>query len=63
MNSFWVVVVDGFGLSIVTWLMIMYSLVLVFRSVEETEIFRISQFVALLFYTLEIFLNFFVKQY
>jgi hypothetical protein len=63
LNNFWVVVLESVSLFIVTWLMIIYSLALVFRTVQETDLFRVSQYVALIFYTLEITLNFFIKRY
>jgi hypothetical protein len=36
MNNFWVIFIEGMSLVIVTWLMIIYSLTLVFRNVQQT---------------------------
>lgn len=63
MDNIWIVAMEGVSLVIITWLMIIYSLVLVFRSVEQSNMFMVSQLVAVIFYTSETVINFFVKRY
>jgi hypothetical protein len=63
MDNCWIVLMEGVSLAIITWLVIIYTLVLVFHNVEETGVFFVSQLVALIFYTSETAINFFVKSY
>lgn len=63
MNNFWVILMEAAGLIMSTWLVWIYSLVLVFRSVGSSPVFRATQSIALIYFLAEVLLNFFVKVY
>lgn len=63
MNNFWIVIMEGISLAIITWLMILYTLILVFPIVQHSPLFFFTQTIALVFYFSSTLVNFFLKKY